>query len=374
MGTTSPDRKHEREDLHTELRAPAWIQHTSKRGTRAFLVVAIGLGLAWYLLSSRGPPSMFSSKETAPDTISESQPPLSLPEVSSHGSPPSTNSVSSSSAMHPTRTLLPLAFTPLPLGSIKPTGWLLNELRTSARGLAGHLRDFYAYVNDSPWVGGKSEYSDLHEAFPYWFNGLVYLSHSLPDDDSDAKRLKDQVREAADDVLKRQAEDGWLGPELGDARLLWGRWPLLLGFVGLVEADRKAWESKLVPAMKRFVKLSHSMLKNGGKGYLPQDPNISQGDSTDWGRVRATDYIIVLQWLLERYPGEMDHVLYESMQMLYDGMLKWEAWYNEATYIKQDLNDFPENVTDAYFPWLHGVNVGQGRRLQLMETSNDSVR
>jgi len=39
--------------------------------------------------------------------------------------------------------LAPLAFTPLPLGSIRPTGWLRNPLRIQADGLSGHLDAFW---------------------------------------------------------------------------------------------------------------------------------------------------------------------------------------------------------------------------------------
>ena len=35
--------------------------------------------------------------------------------------------------------LVPLAFQPLPLGAIRPQGWLLNQLRIQADGLSGHL-------------------------------------------------------------------------------------------------------------------------------------------------------------------------------------------------------------------------------------------
>ena len=38
--------------------------------------------------------------------------------------------------------LAPRAFVPLPLGSIRPTGWLRRQLRIQADGLSGHLDEF----------------------------------------------------------------------------------------------------------------------------------------------------------------------------------------------------------------------------------------
>ncbi len=35
--------------------------------------------------------------------------------------------------------LQPLAIAPLPLGSVRPRGWLLDQLRMQSEGLTGHL-------------------------------------------------------------------------------------------------------------------------------------------------------------------------------------------------------------------------------------------
>ncbi|KAK5695592.1 hypothetical protein LTR17_024556 [Elasticomyces elasticus] len=100
-------------------------------------------------------------------------------------------------------TLVPLVFKPLPLSSVKPAGWLKDQLQLMSDGLAGHEHDFYAYVAHSSWLGGEEEYSSLNEGFPYWLNGLVPLAYSLDD-----ARSKDQVHSLVQIVLSRQGDDG----------------------------------------------------------------------------------------------------------------------------------------------------------------------
>jgi hypothetical protein len=82
-------------------------------------------------------------------------------------------------------------------------------------------------VKDSKWLGGNTEYSDLHESAPYWFNGLVPLAFGLGD-----PTLKKQVKTFLDYILDHQQEDGWLGPETTpQTRGLWGRCYILLGLM-----------------------------------------------------------------------------------------------------------------------------------------------
>ncbi|BCS31775.2 hypothetical protein TBR22_A09790 [Luteitalea sp. TBR-22] len=48
-------------------------------------------------------------------------------------------------------------FRPLPVGAIRPAGWLARQLRIQADGLTGHLDEFWPDVGRSRWFGGDAE-------------------------------------------------------------------------------------------------------------------------------------------------------------------------------------------------------------------------
>ncbi|QSS65402.1 DUF1680 superfamily domain-containing protein [Histoplasma capsulatum] len=196
------------------------------------------------------------------------------------------------------KSLLPFVFKALPLGAVKPQGWLRDQLTLMANGLAGHELDFYRVVRDSRWLGGTQDYSDLNEAMPYWFNGLVPLAYLTQD-----KRLLEQVRKVANYVLTHQQEDGWLGPEtVVSERNFWARTPMFLGLAQMVEAQPGDAEvERILNAMHKYVNLMHSMLSNNLQGLV-----WHHGDNFNeqWGRSRAADMILALQWLYETDPRD----------------------------------------------------------------------
>ncbi|EAW11707.1 uncharacterized protein ACLA_094060 [Aspergillus clavatus NRRL 1] len=262
--------------------------------------------------------------------------------------------VASPDARDTNNDLLPHTFEPLPLGSIKPRGWLLDQLHLMADGLPGHEHDFYPIVTDSRWLGGHTDYNDLNEGLPYWFNGLVPLAY-LTDD----QRLKDQVWGVAEHVLSHQQEDGWLGPETSpETRNFWGRSPMLLGLSQLAEAEAGTeLEGRILDAMHRFVELMHTMLTDGYRGFVQQtDEDVDDR----WGRARAADLVLSLQWLYERDPRDRAGRLMECMRMLHEKALDWAEWYTDGMYLKDDLDAIPIEITDRYDPFEHGVNVAMG--------------
>ena len=74
--------------------------------------------------------------------------------------------------------LLRNAYIKLPLGAVKPEGWLRSQLEAQAAGLTGNLDDFWPDLVNSSWRGGDGE---AWERGPYYLDGLIPLAYLLND-------------------------------------------------------------------------------------------------------------------------------------------------------------------------------------------------
>ena len=101
--------------------------------------------------------------------------------------------------------LQPNKFAALPVGAVKPRGWLKNQLRIQADGLTGHLPEFWEDLGpNSGWLGGDGE---SWERGPYYLDGFVPLAYLLEDDAMIAEANK-----WVEWTLANQREDGYIGP------------------------------------------------------------------------------------------------------------------------------------------------------------------
>ena len=106
--------------------------------------------------------------------------------------------------------LVPSPLTKLPIGAIKPKGWLLHQLELERDGMTGHLTEL------SPWLQvrgqrlGRSQGQGANgwEEMPYWLKGYGDLGYVLDD-----KRIIDDARRWIDATLASQEADGWFGPQ-----------------------------------------------------------------------------------------------------------------------------------------------------------------
>lgn len=134
----------------------------------------------------------------------------------------------------------------LPLGAIRPTGWLLAQLQTQASGLGGHLHEIWPDIRDSQWRGGEAE---GWERVPYWLDGFIPLAILLDDE-----KLKAVASEWIDTILAGQHADGWFGPttanESHGARKL-DPWPQFVLFKALLQWHEATGDVQIVPAIER---------------------------------------------------------------------------------------------------------------------------
>ena len=84
--------------------------------------------------------------------------------------------------------LVSRSYLELPPGSIRPEGWLRQQLKLMKSGMTGHLDEWYPAVLGprNGWLGGDG---DGWERGPYWLDGLVPLAWILDDEELKAKAL-----------------------------------------------------------------------------------------------------------------------------------------------------------------------------------------
>ncbi len=179
-----------------------------------------------------------------------------------------------------TQALTQRAFEPLPLGAVRPAGWLKRQLRIQADGLSGHLDEFWPDVMNSGWIGGDAE---GWERMPYWLDGVVPLAYLLDD-----AALKAKVEKHIDYVLEHQHEDGWLGPQQSKGYKERDPWPVFVMLKVLAQYQEAAGDARVVPAMRRFLwQLKH---------------HLEQRALFDWNKMRWQDLVWSIHWLHARSP------------------------------------------------------------------------
>ncbi len=226
-------------------------------------------------------------------------------------------------------TLRAPTFAELPLGAIKPTGWLRNQLEIQARGLGGHLDEFWPDIKDSAWIGGKAE---GWERTPYWLDGAIPLAYLLDD-----PALKAKVKAYVDYTLGHQAADGWLGP-IGDNdpnHKPYDVWPLFVMFKALMQYEQATADPRVVPAML--------------KACRKIDEVTSRAPLDSWARFRGADLIVGLHWLHDR---SGDRGVLALADKIYQQSYDWRGHFERFEKYREKSTKFGLDN--------HGVNNGMG--------------
>jgi uncharacterized protein len=230
--------------------------------------------------------------------------------------------------------LHPGAFYSLPLGSVRPAGWLRRQLEIQANGLSGHLDETWPDVGpNSGWLGGTGE---SWERGPYFLDGLIPLAWLLED-----PRLKAKAQRYIDWILTHQTADGMIGPASNDD---W--WPRIVALKALTQYQECSADPRVIPLMIRY--FQHQFAE------LPKRP------LRDWGKFRWQDELLSVIWLYNRTGSPF---LIDLARLLHQQGHDWTAQYADfqfkqkitAEYIKLNEGGGLKDLALS----THGVNNGQ---------------
>jgi len=171
----------------------------------------------------------------------------------------------------------PLAAQPfhlLPMGAIKPLGWLKDQLGIQARGMGGRLDEIWPDVGaNSGWLGGTGE---SWERGPYFVDGLLPLAWQLDD-----PVLKAKAQRFIEWTLASSQPNGMFGPAGNDD---W--WPRMVMLKVLTQYHELTGDARVIPLMTSYFR--HQL------NELPARP------LKDWGRFRWQDEVLSIVWLYNR--------------------------------------------------------------------------
>lgn len=218
--------------------------------------------------------------------------------------------------------LAPARFSMLPLGAVKPAGWLKDQLRVQADGLTGHLCEFWPDVGtNSAWRGGNGE---SWERGPYYLDGLVPLAYLLDD-----KALIEKTRPFIEWMLGSSQTNGWFGPARNK-----DRWPLAVAMKVLTQHYEATGDQRVIPLLEKYF------------SYLATaKPDWPDGD---WRGVRACENVATACWL---YRQTGSTVPLKAAQSIFANSFDWSRWSTNFTLTKpRGPHGHP----------AHGVNIGMG--------------
>jgi len=105
--------------------------------------------------------------------------------------------------------LQPLSLIKLPVGSIKPEGWILKYLELQRDGLTGKLGEISAWLEkkNNAWFSGTGKGDHGWEEVPYWLKGYGDMGYILND-----KGIIAETKSWLEKVFQSQRPDGFFGP------------------------------------------------------------------------------------------------------------------------------------------------------------------
>ncbi|MBR4170414.1 MAG: glycoside hydrolase family 127 protein [Kiritimatiellae bacterium] len=199
------------------------------------------------------------------------------------------------------------AFRELPLGSVKPQGWLKKNLELQRDGLTGHAEELYEDIGQSDWVSGQKRGGQFAwERGPYYARGLIALAYVLDDPE-----LKKKAVRWIDPVLASQRENGDFGP------LDRNWWANMIVLYYLRDYYEATGDKRIVPFLQRYFRFQLTA--------LPKHPLIRD---SKWAKARGGDNLDVVLWL---YDHTHENWLLDLARLLREQTAEWSKFFADGT-------------------------------------------
>jgi hypothetical protein len=223
--------------------------------------------------------------------------------------------------------LYPNAYIKLPVGAVRPAGWLRRQLEIEAAGLTGNLDEFWPDLLNSSWKGGTGE---AWERGPYYLDGLVPLAYILDDE-----HLKEKVRKWIEPIIASSSDTGWYGPAKNT-----DRWPLSVANKVLMQYYEATGDKRALDVIVKYFRYLHDT--------PPDWPH------KDWRGVRAMENAVTGYWLYRHMPEPW---ILETLESIHKNGTDWTTYYEKFPWDSAAAADkriphdgSPEGMTG------HGVN------------------
>lgn len=242
--------------------------------------------------------------------------------------------------------LQPNAFTKLPVGAVKPEGWLKVYLEKQKEGLTGKLGTISAWLqkSDNAWLAkdGKGKWG--WEEVPYWLKGYAHLGYILDD-----KEIQKESKIWLEAALNYQREDGNFGPEIikNGSNDFWGNMIMLYCIKSYYEFYPE-YEDRIEAFLTKYFQFVAS---------VPDEKFLN----SYWQKVRGGDLLHILTWAYnitgEKFMVELADKIHRNTSDWISQTRKLDDIKNHKAKRNEMYKEFPQWYTKQV-DW-HNVNHAQ---------------
>jgi hypothetical protein len=251
----------------------------------------------------------------------------------------------------------PLAPNPLiklPIGAVKPEGWLRRQLELQTDGFSGRLTEISRFLKKegNAWLAADGQGHSPWEEMPYWLKGFGDMGYVLGD-----KRIIDETKVWIEAMLNSRQPDGWFGPVAnktgaGDKKKAPDLWPNMVALNALQSYYEYTGDPRVLELMQEYFKWEMTV---PDEDFLPPF----------WQQQRASDNMASVYWLYNRTGQESLLPLAARIQRK---MANWTetvpSWHNvniaqcfraPAVFYQQARDSYFLQATERNYSMIWGV-------------------